>query len=311
AAVPRYGRSRSPHLAQCEKGGVIWSVMLLEPLGEFVDIVRRPAGDVHAEMEAHLGQHFLDLVQRFAPEIRRPEHVRLTLLNEISDVDDIVVLQAIRRAHREFEFIDLFEKCWVEGKLGNRGCHLDAVWLLEVDEHIELVLKDTRREGNRIFGRERSVGFQLHGQLVVVENLTFSRVLDPVAYFLDRRIETVDRDEADRRVFRPVAVGGDIAFARRDREFHADFGALVEGANHEIRIEDRNIAGGSDIGGGDLAGTLFLENHALGAFARHLERDVLDIEHNIRHVLAYARDRREFMQDTVDMDRGNRRALQG
>ena len=59
-----------------------------------------------------------------------------------------------------------------------------------------------------------------------------------------------------------------------------------------------------------LPGPCFFENHALGAVARHLERDVLDIEHDIRHILAHAGDRRKFMQDTVDMDRGNRRALQ-
>ena len=77
-----------------------------------------------------------------------------------------------------------------------------------------------------------------------------------------------------------------------------------------LGIEDRNIAGGDDVAGGDLAGTLLLQDDALGTLARHLDRDVLDIEHDIRHVLAHARDRRELMQDTVDLDRGNRRALQ-
>ena len=37
-------------------------VMLLEPFGEVVDIVRRPARDLHAEVQAHLRQHLLDLV---------------------------------------------------------------------------------------------------------------------------------------------------------------------------------------------------------------------------------------------------------
>jgi hypothetical protein len=38
-------------------------IMILEPLGQFVDVLGRPAGHFHAEVEAHLGQHFLDLVQ--------------------------------------------------------------------------------------------------------------------------------------------------------------------------------------------------------------------------------------------------------
>src|SRR5262249_27103370 len=58
------------------------SVMILEPLGELVDIVGRPARHFHAEMQPHLRQHFLDLVQRLAPEIRRPQHLGLGLLNE-------------------------------------------------------------------------------------------------------------------------------------------------------------------------------------------------------------------------------------
>src|SRR3984893_8791577 len=290
--------------------GIIRSVMFLEPLGEFIDIVRRPAGDVHSEVEAHLGQHFLDLIQRFAPEIRCAEHFRFALLNEIPDVDNIVVLQAIRRTHREFELIDLFEERRVEGEFGDRRCRLDPARLLEVDENIELVLQDTRRESDRIFGRQRSVGFHLHGKLVVIEDLPFPRILDPVAYFLDRRVETIDRDQADRRVFRPVAVGHDIALAGVDREFHADFGTFVESTNDKLRIEDRNIAGRADVGGGDLAGTLLFQNYALRAIARHAEGDALDVDYDVGHVLAHAGDRRELVQDTVDMDRGNRRALQ-
>src|SRR4029453_8600490 len=42
------------------------SVVILEALGQLVDILRRPAGHFHAEMQAHLRQHFLDLVERLA-----------------------------------------------------------------------------------------------------------------------------------------------------------------------------------------------------------------------------------------------------
>src|SRR5690606_36729646 len=55
------------------------SVMIFVALGEIVDVFRRPAGNVHAEMKPHLRQHFLDLVKRLAPEIGRPEHLGLGL----------------------------------------------------------------------------------------------------------------------------------------------------------------------------------------------------------------------------------------
>ena len=32
--------------------------LLFELLGHFLDVLRRPAGDVHAEAQAHAGQHF-------------------------------------------------------------------------------------------------------------------------------------------------------------------------------------------------------------------------------------------------------------
>src|SRR5712671_3899916 len=66
------------------------SVVVLEALGELVDILRRPARHFHAEMQTHLGQHFLDLVERLAAEIRGAEHFRFRLLHEVADIDDVV-----------------------------------------------------------------------------------------------------------------------------------------------------------------------------------------------------------------------------
>src|SRR5215831_9070521 len=46
------------------------SIGLVEALGQFLDVLRRPVGDLHPEMEPHLGQHLFDLVERLAAEIR-------------------------------------------------------------------------------------------------------------------------------------------------------------------------------------------------------------------------------------------------
>ena len=98
------------------------SVVLFEPLREFVDILRRPASDFHPEMQAHLRKHFLDFVQGFAAEVGGPEHFGFGPLDEIADVDNIVVLQAVRRAHGQFEFVDLLEQRGVEGEFRDRRC---------------------------------------------------------------------------------------------------------------------------------------------------------------------------------------------
>ena len=76
------------------------------------------------------------------------------------------------------------------------------------------------------------------------------------------------------------------------------------------RVEDLDVAGRLDVAGGDDAGAAALEDQALDALALHLDGDVLDVEDDVVDVLAHAGDRREFVQHAVDMDRGDRRALQ-
>src|SRR5204863_7738956 len=97
----------------------IRSVVILETLGQLVDVLRRPARHFHAEMQTHLRQHFLDLVERLAAEVRGAEHFRLRLLHEVADVDDVVVLQAVCRTHRQLELVDLLEERRVEGEIGD------------------------------------------------------------------------------------------------------------------------------------------------------------------------------------------------
>ena len=67
-------------------------------------------GDVHAETQAHGRQHFLDFVQRLAAEVRRAEHFGFGLLNQIADIDDVVVLEAVGRTDRQFQLVHLLQQ---------------------------------------------------------------------------------------------------------------------------------------------------------------------------------------------------------
>jgi hypothetical protein len=148
------------------------------------------------------------------------------------------------------------------------------------------------------------------GQLVVVEDLALAGVLDFVGDLAHRREQAVDRDQADRRILGTVTLGGDIALAGGDRELHADFRALVQRADLQVGIEHHDVADGLDVAGGDGARAGLLHDHALGAFALHLDRDVLDVEHDVGDVLANACDRGELVQNAVDVHRLHGGALQ-
>ena len=70
--------------------------------------------DIHAEVQAHAGQHFLDLVQRLAAEVRGAQHLGFGLLDQVADVDDVVVLQAVGRTDRQLQLVDLLQQKRVE-----------------------------------------------------------------------------------------------------------------------------------------------------------------------------------------------------
>src|SRR5262249_23026791 len=93
-------------------------IVVFVAFGQIVDVLWRPVRNVHAEMETHLSEHFLDFVERLAAEVRGAEHLRLGLLDEVADVNDVVVLEAVGRTHRKLELVDLLEQRRVEGELG-------------------------------------------------------------------------------------------------------------------------------------------------------------------------------------------------
>src|SRR3546814_12690434 len=93
---------------------------------------------------------------RLAAEVRRPQHLRFGLLNEVADIDDVVVLQAVGRTDRQLKLVDLAEQVPVELELVVDLLDLmDRLRLLEVDEELKLVLKDARGQRHRILRRDQ------------------------------------------------------------------------------------------------------------------------------------------------------------
>src|SRR4030095_6955161 len=63
-------------------------------------VARRKVLQFHAELRVLLVQDRLYLVQRLAAEVLGLEHLLLGLLDELADVLDVGVLEAVRRADR-------------------------------------------------------------------------------------------------------------------------------------------------------------------------------------------------------------------
>src|ERR1700760_2393567 len=63
----------------------------------------RPVVELHAELEAHLGEQLLDLFERLAAEVLGLQHLGLGLLHELADVLDVGVLQAVGGTNAELE----------------------------------------------------------------------------------------------------------------------------------------------------------------------------------------------------------------
>ena len=90
---------------------------------------------------------------------------------------------------------------------------LQVADLFEVDEDVQVVADQLRRQRHGVARRHRAVGPHVDRQLVVVGVLADACRFDEVVDLLDRRVHRVDRDPADAEVLVEVLVGRDVAAA--------------------------------------------------------------------------------------------------
>src|SRR5205085_4789423 len=150
-----------------------------------VEIRRRPVLELHAERQPSRRQHFLDLVQRFAAQIRCLQKLGLGALDQVADVIDVLRLEAIGGAYRELEIIHRTQQDRIDLR---HGALFDRRFgALQVGEDAELLDEDGGRVADRLLGLDDAVGLDVHHQLVEVRALLHARALDRVAYAANRR----------------------------------------------------------------------------------------------------------------------------
>src|SRR3546814_5211291 len=88
-------------------------------------------------------------------------------------------------------------------------------------------------------------------------------------------------------VDRTVGGRGDIALAGVGNEFHVQRRTVVEVADDMVRVHHLDVARHHDVAGLDGRGTGRRKLEPLRAFAFHLERDLLHVEHDVGDVFTH------------------------
>jgi hypothetical protein len=111
----------------------------------------------------------------------------------------------------------------------------------------------------------------------------------------------------------PIASRGsiDVAAPAADRERHLELALGGELRDLELRVQDLEVGRRLDVGGRDDAGALLRDVHLdLGRLTVQAADEALQVEDDVRHVLAHAGERRELVRDALDLDGGDRRPLE-
>ena len=175
----------------------------------------------------------------------------------------------------------------------------------------ELADQDLGRLPDRVARIERAVRRDVEDELVVVRALADARRLDLVRDAPNRREDRVDRDDADRRLRATVQLGRNVAAATADREGHLELALVGDVRDLELRVQDLEVGRCLDVSRRDDAGALLGDVHLdLGRRAVEADDEVLEVEDDVRDVLANARKRRELVGDALDLHRGDRGALE-
>jgi len=138
----------------------------------------RPVFQTHTQRQTLGRQYALDFSQRLLAQVGGLQKLNLGALNQITDVIDLLGLQAVGGTYRQLQIVHRAQQDRVHiGLFGNGAGLLPA---LQINEAGQLVLQDRRRGTNGLFRIQRTVRFQFDDELVEIGALFKAGILNRV-----------------------------------------------------------------------------------------------------------------------------------
>ena len=116
-------------------------------------------------------------------------------------------------------------------------------------------------------------------------------------------LSSVDARETESLV--EVLVRRDVPATAPDLHLQPQAAFAVDRRDVHTRIADLDRRIADQIARRDVAGTLDVDGEDLFFFAVQLDRNLLEVQNDVGHVLLHSGDRGELVQDVVDLNRGD------
>ncbi len=174
-----------------------------------------------------------------------------------------------------------------------------------------MILQQLRGQADGVGGQHRAVGPHFQRQLVVVGDLAQTSSFDHVVDTAHRRVDRVDRNEAQTEVGIKVLVGRDIATPTLQAHLHVQAAAFRHRGDVHILVQNLNVTVGFDHAAGHDARLVSAQVQRLGTLTGELEGNLLQVQDDVGCVFDNSRDGLELVQYVFDADGRHCSALDG
>src|SRR5688500_7299001 len=258
----------------------------------------------HAEVELLALQQIGDLLHRLLADVLDLEQVFLGELDQVAERPVVGVLERVERPDRQTEVVDRLTEAVAEAAARGRRAGLagHVGHLPERAGVADVLLRERRRVGDRILGRDGAVRLDRHGEPFVVGTLADAGFSHREVRAPDRIIDGVDADEIHRqRSVGWMELGFDVAPSLVDVELHRDVPVVLQREEQVVGIHDADRPVLLDVAGMDRTRTLALDvqDGFIHLGIEH-ERERLEALHDLVHVFEHPRDRLVLVHHTLE-----------